>query len=84
MNTLKTSLSCEIDDLIECVMTDTGKSSDQVEDEMWKQYIYPERTKTFVTTQFGRDKAIDNWLYESIYKILDENNIQSVYITESI
>ncbi len=84
MNTLETSISCEIDDLIKCVMADTGKSFQQVEKEMFKQYIYPEGTKTFVTTKFGRDEAIDNWLYESIYKILDENNIQSVYITESI
>ena len=84
MNTLKTSLSCEIDDLIECVMADTGKSYEQVESEMFKRYVYPSGTKTFVTTKFGRDEAIDNWLYESIYKILDENNIQSVYITESI
>ena len=84
MNTLETSLSCEIGDLIKCVMADTGKSFQQVEKEMFKQYIYPEGTKTFVTTKFGRDEAIDNWLYESIYKILDENNIQSVYITEAI
>jgi hypothetical protein len=84
MNTLKTALSCEINDLIECVMADTGKSFDQVEKEMFKQCIYPESTKTRVTTKFGRYKATDNWLYESIYKILDENNIQSVYITEEI
>jgi hypothetical protein len=34
MNTLETSISCEIDDLIKCVMADTGKSFQQVEKEI--------------------------------------------------
>jgi len=84
MNKLNTQLSCEIDEIIGCVMQDTGKTYGEVERAIFDEYLYPESKKTFVTTRFGRDKAKNSWLYASIYRILDENGIESVYITNSI
>lgn len=84
MNKLETELSCEIDEIIGCVMKDTSKTYGEVEYAFLKEYLYPESNKTFVTTKFGRDKAKNSWLYASIYRILDENGIESVYITNAI
>ena len=84
MNKLKTQLSCEVDEIIGCIMQDTGKTYDEVETAMSDEYLYPTSKKTFVTTQFGKDDAENSWLRASIYRILDENEIKSVYITTAI
>lgn len=84
MNKLKTELSCEVGDIIRCVMKDADKTYDEVELAMLCEYLYPTDSKTFVTTEFGREDAEESWLRASIYRILDENQISSVYITNPI
>jgi len=84
MNKLETELSCEVGDMIRCVMKDTGKTYDEVETAMFDEYLYPESNKTFVSTEFGRKDAEESWLRASIYRILDENQISSVDITNPI
>jgi len=84
MNKLKTELSCEVNEMIGCVMADTGKTYGEVERAMFDVYLYPTYSKTFVTTQFGKKDAENSWLRASIYRILEENQISSVYITNPI
>ena len=84
MNKLETELSCEVDDMIDCIMKDTGKTYVEVEFAMLKEYLYPEGNKTFVATKFGIKDAENSWLRASIYRILDENGIESIYITNPI
>jgi hypothetical protein len=84
MNKLETELSCEVDDMIRCIARDTGKDYAVVELAMFKEYLYPESNKTFVTTKFGKQDAENSWLRASIYRILDENGIESINITNPI
>jgi len=83
MNKLKIELSCEVDDMILCIMKDTGKTYGQVQFAMIREYLYPENNKTFVATKFGKKDVENSWLRASIYRILDENGIGSIYITSS-
>jgi hypothetical protein len=86
MNKLKTAPSCEVDELIKCIAKDTGKDRDEVKKMMlWSdECLYPNQGNTFVTTKFGREDAEDSWLMASIYRILDENGIESIYIITPI
>jgi hypothetical protein len=84
MNKLETELSCEVDDMIRCIARDTGKDYAVVEFAMFKECIYPEGNKTFVSTKFRIKDAENSWLRASIYRILDENEIESIYITNAI
>lgn len=82
---LRTTKSCEIDDLIDAVREKTNKGHDEVEKAMFKTYLYPEGSKSYIDTKFRKDNEGDNqWLYDAIYDIMDDNNIQSMYITEAI
>jgi hypothetical protein len=85
MTTLRTATSCEIDDLIDAIREKTNKSYDEVETAMDKAYLFPESKKTYVDTQFRNDDEKDNqWLYDVIYDIMDDNKISSMYITTAI
>lgn len=82
---LRVKSSCEIDDLIDAIREKTNKDHDEVEQAMFKSYLYPECTKTYVDTKFRKDnEGVHQWLYDAIYDIMDDNNIQSMYITEAI
>jgi hypothetical protein len=84
MNKLKTELSCEVDDMIRCIARDTGKDYAVVEFAMFKECIYPENGKTFVSTKFLIQDPKDSWLMDGIKRILNENGIESIYITNAI
>jgi len=80
--TLRTSISCEIDDLIEVIMYRTGHKHDIIERAMFDSGLYPECRKTFVSqTGFCVD---EHWVREVIHQILRHQNIDSMYITEAI
>ena len=82
---LRTEQSCEIEDLIDAVREKTNKGFEEVEKAMFKTYLYPEGSKTFVTADYKKaDQPEYKWLYDAIYDIMDDNNIQSMYITEAI
>jgi|LakMenEpi03Aug12_release.lakeMendotaPanAssembly.Ray.scaffolds.fasta_scaffold4355241_1 hypothetical protein len=85
MTILKTTTSCEINDLMDAVIEKTNNTFDVVEKQFFKSYLYPEGTKTYVSTRFRKDGEGENqWLYDAIYSIMDDNNITAMYITEEI
>jgi hypothetical protein len=83
---LKVENSCEIDDLISEVITKTGRTYKEVERAMFRTFIYPESTKTYLTTQFGPivDDKDYTWLNEALTEIFKEAGIDSVYVTNAI
>lgn len=85
---LKIESSCEIDDLIDSLMFASQKSYDEVETILFKEGIYPESKKTYITNQFGNILSEVNesnkWLEDALGVILSENNINGLYITIAI
>jgi len=81
---LKTETSCEIDDLIRAVMKKTDKPHNEVESAFFKEYLYPEGTKTYVNYKFHQDNDEQSWLKQAIYSIMVDNGIMAMYITEAI
>ena len=85
---LKIESSCEIDDLIASLMYASQKSYDEVETILFKEGIYPESKKTYITNQFGNILSEVNesnkWLEDALGVILSENNINGLYITIAI
>lgn len=83
--TLKIEYSCEIGNLIDVMAEVMGKTTDAVETMASKEYLYPEGTKTFVTTQFGKDDDdADGTLRGALFDFMVEQGIKSLYITEAI
>jgi predicted RNA-binding protein (virulence factor B family) len=83
---LKIEHSCEIEDLIKEVINKTDKTYKEVERAMFRTFIYPESTKTYLTTQFGpivEDKDYA-WLNDVLTEIFAEAGIESVYVTNAI
>lgn len=86
---LRTEVSCEIEDLIREVVVKSGKSYDEVETAMFRLYLYPENTKTYITTQFGPvvksgQRDAYKWLNDALTLILEELGINGIYITLAI
>lgn len=86
MTKLNIEASCEIDNLINCIVLKTKRSYEEIESAFFDNFIYPESKKTYLTTQFG--KIIDDenyeWLNSALEDIFKENKIKSIYITEAI
>jgi hypothetical protein len=79
---LKTSISCEIDDLIEVVMARTGHKHGIIEKAMFDSGLYPECGKTCISP-YGF--CVDtHWVREIIHQVMTEQNIDTMYITEAI
>lgn len=80
--------SCEIDDLIDSLIFASQKSYDEVEAILFKEGIYPESNKTYITNQFGNIlpevNESNKWLEDALGFILNENGINGLYITTAI
>lgn len=83
---LKIERSCEIEDLIQEVVSKSGKTYKEVERAMFKTHIYPESNKTYLTTEFGPivDEGAYEWLNVVLTEIFTEAGIESVYVTNAI
>lgn len=85
---LKIESSCEIDDLIDSLIFASQKSHDEIETILFKEGIYPESKKTYITNQFGdilsEVNESNQWLEDALSVILIENNINGLYITIAI
>jgi hypothetical protein len=93
---LKTSLSCEIDDLIDEIMSISEKSYDEIESALITLCIYPENTKSFLMLQNEKDtkhvldkfSLIDHaelkWVDDVLIRIFNETKIDKVYVTHAI
>ena len=85
---LKIESSCEIEDLIDSIMFASQKSYDEVVTILFKEGIYPESKKTYITNQFGNIlpevNESNTWLEDIRGVILNENNINGLYITIAI
>jgi hypothetical protein len=79
---LKTAVSCEIDDLIDEVAAYTGKSYDACESAAFKESIYPEGYKTFISVDMT-EAGVD-WFRRTTRTIMQEQGITKMYITEAI
>lgn len=92
--TLKTSLSCEINDLIYEVVSYSKKTYDEVETAFLSAYLYPESRKTFIMFNSQKNSVLTDyvlkqnpeliWLDKALVSIFTTNNINSIYITEAI
>lgn len=85
---LKISYSCEIDNLIDEIVSKTKKDYDAVESALFSLHIYPENTKTFLMRdqngQILSDVGEYHWLENALRKIFNEANINEIYITLAI
>lgn len=85
---LSITSSCEIDDLIDSLMFASQKNYEEIEKILFKEGIYPESKKTYITNQFGSILSSVNesnkWLEDALSVILNENNINGLYITVAI
>lgn len=83
---LKIQNSCEVDNLISCLIATTNKKHKEIESALFSNYIYPESTKTFLTTEFGKivDDPNFEWLNNALEVIFKENNIDYIYVTNAI
>jgi len=79
---LKTVTSCEIGDLIDAVAAYTGKSYDECESAAFKESVYPEGYKTFISIDFT--EADIDWFRRTTRTIMVEQGIARMYITEAI
>lgn len=80
--------SCEIEDLIDSLMFASQKNYDEIETILFEEGLYPESNKTYITNQFGSILSEVNennkWLEDALSVILNENNINGLYITIAI
>jgi hypothetical protein len=83
MKKLKLEYSVEIDNLIDVMAEKMGLSYNEVEKMSFKEGIFPEGKKTFLTTQFGPDQH-ERQLRNAIYELMVNHNIQSMYVTYPI
>lgn len=94
--TLKTALSCEIEDLAQEIMKVSGRSYDEVEDALEKLGIYPDNKKTFlmisivndkesVVSEFSlRDYPTLEWVDSALLSIFKDLEIKQIYVTHAI
>lgn len=94
--TLKTALSCEIDDLATEIISISNKTYDEVEDALLKLGIYPENTKTFlmistkddiknIITDFSREDYPElKWVDDTLLQIFENLKIYQIYVTNAI
>lgn len=86
MNNVKTKLkidtSVEIDNLMDILCERLGISWEECEERAMKEGLYPEGTKTYLTSSFGGYDA--GTLQDEAIKILAIHGIQSCYVTQPI
>ncbi len=82
-NKLDISYSCEIDNLLDVMAEYIGITYEAVEKMAFKEGVFPEGSKVFVTTQFGNDNPPGSLRYD-LLRFMNEQGIVSMDITYPI
>ncbi len=75
---MDTQPSVYVGDLINDVMNHTSKTYDEIENEMFKLYIYPAGENTYIDANDNHT----NWLKIAISEVMNKQNISYLQITE--
>jgi hypothetical protein len=83
VTTLKTQVSCEVEDLISALQSHTGKPYGEIENALFVAGLYPEGRKTAISV-VKRTTDYHAWIRDQIQEIMTLNKIEFLYITEAI